>query len=79
MKNDDFKITDETSKLLRKILIACLEKNIDLSIYQEGEKNDTKFYKDGPKYLMITISDTEDKNLPSLLKEWLHKIKTIPL
>lgn len=68
----------KTEKLLQKILAACAEKQIDLTIQQEGDKIEVDFYDEPPRYLRFNLPDFEDENVPIILSEWLKKIKTIP-
>jgi hypothetical protein len=72
--------SEQATKLLRKILIICLKKNIDFGVQQEGDKLEGEFFDKDPKYLHfnIPVFDDKDKTTVKFLSDWLKKLKTIP-
>lgn len=67
-----------SSEILREILVTCGKKHIELTISQDGDEVDIKLEDGNPKHLYLNIPDFQDVNLPSILSNWLEKIKTIP-
>ena len=65
--------SERSSKLLRKILIVCLKKNIDFGVQQEGDKLKGEFFDKDPKYLHFNVPNFEDEGVVEFLSEWLKE------